>query len=53
MAAALPVGEQAEVTREGALPAGEKSVRTTLEWIGFPHAIVRERITNESFQELQ
>ena len=46
MAAAL---QQAAATREGALPAGERSVRTTLEWIGFPHAIVRERITRKSF----
>ena len=40
MAAPLPVGEAAALTREAALPDEEKGVRKTLEWIGFPHAIV-------------
>ena len=49
MAAPLPAGEAAALTREAALPDEEKGVRKTLEWIGFPHAVVRERITAESF----
>ena len=49
MAAPLPAGEATALTREAALPDEEKGVRKTLEWIGFPHAIVRERITAESF----
>ena len=49
MAAALPVGELAALAREQALPEEEQNVRNTLEWIGFQHAITRERITEESF----
>ena len=47
-APALPVGELVALTRENALPDNQKIVRTTLEWIGFQHAIQRERITEES-----
>ena len=46
---ALPVGELAALARENALPDEEQAVRSCLLWIGFPHAIVRERITNEAF----
>ena len=49
VAPALPVGELAALARENALPDDERHVRTTLEWIGFQHAVQRERITNESF----
>ena len=45
----LPVGELAALARENALPDEEQNVRNTLEWIGFQHAIQRERITAESF----
>ena len=48
-APALPVGELAALTRETALPDDQKIVRSTLEWIGFQHAITREKITAESF----
>ena len=55
-APALPVGEIAALARENALPEGEQHMRSTLLWIGFPHAIVRERICNEigiTFQDVQ
>ena len=48
-APALPAGEVAALAREAALGDEEKAVRSTLLWIGFPHAIVRERICNEAF----
>ena len=48
-APALPVGELAALARENALPDDQKIVRSTLLWIGFQHAIQRERITAESF----
>ena len=48
-AAALPVGELAALAREAALPQGEQNVRQILKWVGFQHAITRERITGESF----
>ena len=48
-AAALPVGELAALAREAALPQEERNVRQILEWVGFQHAITRERITGESF----
>ena len=56
MAAPLPVGENAALARENALPDEEKHMRSALLWIGFPHAIVRERICNEigvTFQDVQ
>ena len=48
-APALPVGELAALARETALPQEEQNVRQILEWVGFQHAITRERITGESF----
>ena len=56
MAAPLPVGENAALARENALPDEEKHMRSALLWIGFPHAIVRKRICNEigvTFQDVQ
>ena len=48
-APALPVGELAALAREAALPQEEQNVRQILAWVGFQHAITRERITGESF----
>ena len=48
-APALPPGEIAALAQENALPVEEQNVCTTLQWIGFQHAIQRKRITDKSF----
>ena len=48
-AVALPVGKNAAIARENALPQEEQQVRQILEWVGFQHAITRKQITGESF----